>query len=58
MSIHNIPFKGLKNEFETAVVDEPSVFEPPKFYCIMNIQLAFTYSETSMFSGKIVTVLE
>ena len=27
-------FKGLTNEFETAVVDEPSVFEPPKFYCI------------------------
>ena len=26
--------KGLKNEFETAVVDEPSVFEPLKFYCI------------------------
>ena len=26
-------FKGLENEFETAVVDEPSVFEPPKFYC-------------------------
>ena len=25
--------KGLKNEFETAVVNEPSVFEPPKFYC-------------------------
>ena len=25
--------KGLKNKFETAVVDEPSVFEPPKFYC-------------------------
>ena len=24
--------KGLKNEFETAVVNEPSVFEPPKFY--------------------------
>ena len=23
--------KGLKNEFETAVVNEPSVFEPPKF---------------------------
>ena len=23
--------KGLKNEFETAVVDEPSVFEPLKF---------------------------
>ena len=27
--------KGLKNEFETAVVNEQSVFEPPsKFYCI------------------------
>ena len=25
--------KGLKNEFETAVVDEPSVFQPLKFYC-------------------------
>ena len=23
--------KGLKNEFETAVVDEPPVFEPLKF---------------------------
>ena len=26
--------KGLKNEFETAMVNEPSVFEPLKFYCI------------------------
>ena len=26
--------KRLKNEFETAVVNEPSVFEPRKFYCI------------------------
>ena len=24
---------GLKNEFETAVVNEPSVFVPLKFYC-------------------------
>ena len=24
---------GLKNEFETSVVNEPSVFEPLKFYC-------------------------
>ena len=24
----------LKNEFETAVVNEPSVLEPLKFYCI------------------------
>ena len=26
--------KGLKNEFETAKVNEPSVFEPLKFYCM------------------------
>ena len=26
--------KGLKNEFEIAVVNEPSVFEQLKFYCI------------------------
>ena len=25
--------KGPKNEFEAAVVDEPSAFEPLKFYC-------------------------
>ena len=25
---------GLKNEFEKAMVNEPSVFEPLKFYCI------------------------
>ena len=25
--------KGLENKFETAMVNEPSVFEPPKFYC-------------------------
>ena len=27
--------KGLKNEFETAMVNEPSMFEPLKFYCIV-----------------------
>ena len=26
--------KGLNNEFETAMVNESSVFEPLKFYCI------------------------
>ena len=25
---------GLKNGFETAVVNEPSVFAPLKFYCM------------------------
>ena len=27
--------KGIKNEFETAVVNESSVFEPQKCYCNM-----------------------
>ena len=31
---YGICSKGLKNEFETVVVNEPSVFEPLKFYCI------------------------
>ena len=29
-----ICFKGLKKEFEITMVNEPSVFEPLKFYCI------------------------
>ena len=29
--------KGLKDEFETALVNEPSVFEPLKFYCIYSV---------------------
>ena len=36
-SILNLPLweflKGFKNEFETAVVDVSSVFEPLKFFC-------------------------
>ena len=35
--------QGLKNEFETAVVNEPSVFEPLKFYGISR------YSEAPFF---------
>ena len=30
---NGIFFKGLENEFETAMVNEPTVFEPLKFYC-------------------------
>ena len=30
--------KELKNEFESAMVNEPSVFEPLKFYCILEHQ--------------------
>ena len=35
--------KGFKNAFETAVVNEPSVFEPLKFYCIYILQKLYYY---------------
>ena len=35
--------KGLKNEFEIAVVNGPSVFEPLKFYCKMQFQLGICF---------------
>ena len=31
--------KGLKNELETAVVNEPSVFEQLKIYCMLPLRL-------------------
>ena len=31
--------KELKDEFETAVVNEPSAFKPLKFYCICGINI-------------------
>ena len=40
--------KGLKNEFETAVANEPSVLEPLKFYCICLSQLRYCKSVTSL----------
>ena len=35
---------GPKNEFETAMVNEPSVFEPLKFYCIFKYKTGFFFS--------------
>ena len=32
--------KGLINEFEIAVVNEPSVFEPLKFYCTCTFKMS------------------
>ena len=32
---YRICSEGPKNEFEPAMVNEPSVFEPLKFYCIL-----------------------
>ena len=29
---------GLKNEFETAVINDPSVFKPLKFYCLLQYE--------------------
>ena len=46
--------KGLKNEFETAMVNEPSVFEPLKFYCILfSINLKVTSFRVSFAAGYI-----
>ena len=43
--------KGLKNEFETAVVNEPSVFEPRKvFYIRTSSHLRSTISYYSKIS--------
>ena len=35
--------KGLKNEFETAMVNEPSVFEQLKFYCTVYLTMAMKH---------------
>ena len=37
-------FKGLKNEFETARVNEPSGFEPLKFYCSLFCVVVYLYA--------------
>ena len=36
---YGIRSKGPKNEFKTAMVNEPSVFEPLKFYCKIYIYI-------------------
>ena len=40
--------KGIKNEFETAVVNEPSVFEPLKFYCIFSKLISRDFVEAEL----------
>ena len=42
---------GLKNEFETAMVNKPSVFEPQKFYCML-ILFHFLFSFTRQLFGE------
>ena len=41
---YEIFYKGLKNEFETAVVNESSVFEPLKFYCIWIVTSTISFA--------------
>ena len=48
--------KGLKNEFETAVVNEPSVFEPLKFYCTVCL-MRKVYTVTRMSRYRQYTIL-
>ena len=46
--------KGPKNEFETAVVNEPLVFEPLKFYCISpRTSVNYTVSEYEKWDGMV-----
>ena len=45
---YGICSKGPKNEFETAVVNEPSVFEPLTFYCTW---MKYVYKVTQLQSG-------
>ena len=42
--------KGLKNEFKTAVVNELSVFEPLKAYCIQSsLDIYMFYTDISRY---------
>ena len=53
---YGICSKGLKNEFEIAVVNEPSVFEPLKFYCIRVVHVTILpVEENKILSDEIVT---
>ena len=47
--------KGPKNEFETAVVNEPSVFEPLKFYCISRFHTLALFGLAFMYSRPVVS---
>ena len=49
--------KGLKNEFETAVVNEQSVFEPLKSYCIKSTVFQTNSADMSLNLPKVLTNL-
>ena len=45
--------KGLKNEFIIAMVNEPSVFEPLKVYCILSQTLRNIYQTKQAISSNV-----
>ena len=45
--------KGPKNEFETAVVNEPSVFEALKFYCNVKTYSGNDFDSFFFFFGQL-----
>ena len=45
--------KGLQNKFETAMVNEPSLFEPLKFYCNWLCQPKFVIVTVQIFQKAI-----
>ena len=49
--------KELKNEFESAMVNEPSVFEPLKFYCNILFATANPFIKSLLIRKFIVTSL-
>ena len=50
---------GPKNEFETAMVNEPSVFEPLKFYCsLLMFYICTVFHENIFHSMKVIEIRE
>ena len=45
---------GLKNEFEIAVVNEPSLFKPLKFYCISQNDVIYVNCTYEMLQKTVV----
>ena len=54
---HGICSMGPKNEFETAVVNEPSVFEALKFYCTWQQRQLVKSKSSSNFLAKYGSIL-
>ena len=48
--------KGHKNEFETAAVNEPSVFQPLNFYCMLKLCRKLGYFRVAKY--KMATLLK